>query len=316
MADVFTSIATAGGWQTNTVKPAWDLAFRTALNILPTCRQFVDVRPERPTHQGDSITLQLTQNHSEATVTAAKTPLNELVDPDAVQHPATSTVTLTPTEYGFLELTTAKLRNRSMVPLQPEVVRTVADNCYKVIDELLQDQMILGTQVYRGGDRASTVTVTTGDTLTTKMVQLAVTKLRGNGAETRDGEFYAGIVHPNVVFDIRRESGSGGWRVPNEYGNDRKLYRGEFGEWEGVRFIQNARARKATDGASSGTVYRSYILGREALAEAVVTEPSIEISPIVDRFRRFVPVGWYGDLAFKIFRDQALVRLETASAAV
>lgn len=316
MADVFTSIQTAGGWQTNTVKPAWDLAFRTALNVLPTCRQFVDVRPDRVTHQGDSQTLQITQNHTEAAVTAAKTPLTEQVDPDAVQHPATQTVTLTPKEYGFLELTTAKLRNRSMVPLQPEVIRTVADHCYKVIDELLQDQMVLGTQVYRGGDKASTGVLTTGDTLTTKLIQLAVTKLRGNGAMERDGETFAGIVHPNVVFDIRREGGSGGWRVPNEYGNDRKLYKGEFGEWEGVRFIQNARARKANDGASSATVYRSYILGREALAESVVVEPNVEISPIVDRFRRFVPVGWYGDLDFKIFRDAALVRLETVTAAV
>lgn len=315
MADVFTSIATAGGWQTNTVKPAWDLAFRTALNPLPTCRAFVDVRPERPTHRGDSVTLQLTQNHSEATVTAAKTPLNEQVDPDAVQHPATQFVTLTPLEYGFLELTTAKLRNRSMVPLQPEVVRTVADHQNKVIDELLQDQMILGTQVYRGGDRASTGTIVPADTFTTKMVQLSVTKLRANGALPIDGEFYAGIVHPNVVFDIRRESGSGGWRVPNEYGNSRKIYAGEFGEWEGVRFMQNARARSALDGASSARVYRSYVLGKEALAEAVVEEPNVEISPIIDRFRRFVPVGWYGDLAFKIFRDAALVRLESQTAA-
>lgn len=315
MADTFTSIATAGGWQTNTVKPAWDLAFRTALNILPTCRQFVDVRPQRPTHQGDSITLQLTQNHSEATITAAKTPLNEQADPDAVQHPSTQTVTLTPAEYGFLELTTAKLRNRSMVPLQPEVVRTVADHCGKVVDELLQDQMVLGTQVYRGGDKGTTGALTTGDTLTSKMIQLAVTKLRGNGAETRDGQFYGGIVHPNVVFDIRRESGPNGWRTPQEYMNDLKLYRGEFGEWEGVRFIQNARARKANDGTTGATVYRSYILGREALAEAVVVEPGVEVSPIVDRFRRFVPVGWYGDLAFKIFRDAALVRLETVTAA-
>jgi N4-gp56 family major capsid protein len=316
VADTFTSIATAGGWQTNTVKPAWDLAFRTALNVLPTCRQFVDVRPDRVTHTGDSQTLQITQNHTEATVTAAKTPLSEQVDPDAVQHPATNTVTLTPKEYGFLELTTAKLRNRSMVPLQPEVIRTVADHCYKVVDELLQDQMVLGTQVYRGGDRAATNLVTTGDTLTTRLIQLAVAKLRSNGAMSRDGEFYAGIVHPNVVFDIRREGGSGGWRVPNEYGNSHKLYRGEFGEWEGVRFIQNARARVAGDGASSGNVYRSYILGAEALAESVVVEPSVEISPIVDRFRRFVPIGWYGDFDFKVFRDKALVRLETATAAI
>ena len=43
MAVVYTSIQTAGGWQTNTVKPAWDLLFYLALNEQPIWRQFVDV---------------------------------------------------------------------------------------------------------------------------------------------------------------------------------------------------------------------------------------------------------------------------------
>jgi N4-gp56 family major capsid protein len=314
--DVYTSIATAGGWQTNTVKAAWDLLFRTALNPMPTCRQFVDVRPGRPTHTGDSITLQLTQNHSEATVTAAKTPLGEESDVSATQHPATTTITLTPTEYGFAEVSTLKLDNRSMVPLAPEKARVVADHCGKVVDELLQDQMILGTQVYRGSGRASTNLLTAGDALTSDMIRLGVTKLRANGALARDGIYYVGLVHPNVSYDLRKESGSGGWRVPQEYGQTQeRIYKGEIGEWEGVRFVENARLRKANDGATSTTVYRSFLLGQEALAEAVVTEPGLRFGPVVDRLGRFVPVGWYGDFAFKIYRDLALVRFETVTAA-
>lgn len=317
MPDVFTSIQTAGGWQTNTVKAAWDLAFRTALNPLPLCRQFVDVRPERPTHQGDSVTLQLTANHSEATITAAKTPLTEESDVSATQHPATTSVTFTPTEYGFAEVSTLKIGNRSMVPLAPEKARVVADHCAKVVDELLQDQMITGTQVYRGGSRASTATITTADTLTSDMIRLSVTKLRNNGAETRDGIYYVGLIHPNVSYDLRKESGSGGWRVPQEYGQTQgRLYKGEVGEWEGVRFVENARLRKANDGSGSIAVHRGFILGREALGEAVVVEPELRFGAVVDRLQRFMPLGWYGDLAFKVFRDLALVRLETATAAV
>lgn len=315
MPDVLTSIATAGGWQTNTVKPAWDLLFRTALNPLPTMRQFVDVRPARPTHQGDSVTLQLTQNHSEATITAAKTPLGEESDVSATQHPATTSVTFTPNEYGFAEVRTLKLSNRSMVPVEPEIARVVADHCGKTIDELLQDQAILGTQVYRGGGAGSTGALTTGNTLTSDMIRLSVTKLRAAGVGTKDGVYYAGVIHPNVSYDLRKESGAGGWRLPQEYNVGDKLYKGEIGEWEGVRFIENARTRKANDGATAATVYRSFILGNEALGEAVVTEPELRFGPVVDRLGRFMPVGWYGDLAFKIFRDQAIVRLETVTAA-
>ena len=316
MAVVYTSIQTAGGWQTNTVKPAWDLLFHLALNAQPICRQFVDIRPAQPTHQGSSVTLQIKNNFAESVVTAAKTPLTEESDVDAVQVPATSTVTLTPNEYGLATVRTLKIKNRSMVPLDPEAARVVGDHCGKTVDELLQDRMIAGTQVYRGGGKAATNLVTAADTLTSDMIRKSVTKLRGNQAQPRDGQFYVGVIHPNVSYDLRKEAGSGGWRVPMEYQTNERLFAGEIGAWEGVRFIENPRTRKANDGATSATVYRSYILGREALAEAVVVEPNLVIGPIVDRLERFRPVGWYGDFDFQIFRQEALVRLETGTAFV
>ena len=316
MAVVYTSIQTAGGWQTNTVKPAWDLLFHLALNAQPICRQFVDIRPAQPTHQGSSVTLQIKNNFAESVVTAAKTPLTEESDVDAVQVPATSTVTLTPNEYGLATVRTLKIKNRSMVPLDPEAARVVGDHCGKTVDELLQDRMIAGTQVYRGGGKAATNLVTAADTLTSDMIRKSVTLLRGNQAAPRDGQFYVGVIHPNVSYDLRKEAGSGGWRVPMEYQTNERLFAGEIGAWEGVRFIENPRTRNANDGASSAQVYRSYILGREALAEAVVTEPHLVIGPIVDRLERFRPVGWYGDFDFQIFRQEALVRLETGTAFV
>jgi N4-gp56 family major capsid protein len=313
MAVVYTSIQTAGGWQTNTVKPAWDLLFHLALNQQPICRQFVDVRPAQPTHTGSSVTLQIKQNFSEAVITAAKTPLTEESDVDPVQLPATTSVTLTPAEYGFANLRTLKLANRSMVPVDPEIARAVGDHCGKVTDEILQDRMVAGTQVYYGGSATSTATVTAAMTITSDLIRKGVTKLRANQVLTRDQMNYVGVIHPNVSYDLRRESGSGGWRVPMEYETNERLFTGEIGQWEGVRFIENTRTRKANDGSASATVYRSYILGREALAEAVVVEPHIVIGPVTDRLERFRPVGWYGDLDFQIFRQEALVRLETGT---
>lgn len=315
MANEITSIVAAAGWPTNTVKGAWDLAFHTALNAMPVCRQLVDVRPQRPTHRGDSVTLQITNNFSEATITAWKTPLAEESDVDSTRIPATSTVVLTPAEYGGASTRTLKLANRSMVPVDPEIVRDLADGCGKVADELLQDQMVTGSQVYRGGGKATTNLITAADTLNAAILRKAYTKLHTNQVQTRDGEFYVAVVHPHVVYDLRTETGSGSWRVPQEYGTDqRRIYTGEIGEFEGFRFLQNPRTRNANDGASSAQVYRSFFLGREALAEAVVTEAGTVLSPQVDKLRRFNTVGWYMDLAFKIFRDQAIVRSETGTA--
>ena len=60
-------------------------------------------------------------------------------------------------------------------------------------------------------------------------------------------------------------------------------------------------------------VYRSFMAGQQALAEAVVEEPHVVIGPVVDRLMRQRPIGWYGVLGHAIYRQEALFRLENSS---
>ncbi len=60
-------------------------------------------------------------------------------------------------------------------------------------------------------------------------------------------------------------------------------------------------------------VYNTYVLGQQALAEAVWKEPGIEFGNVVDKLNRFRPVGWHGIINWAIYRQQALYRIETAS---
>lgn len=60
-------------------------------------------------------------------------------------------------------------------------------------------------------------------------------------------------------------------------------------------------------------VFRTFMAGQQALAEAVAEEPHVVIGPVVDRLMRFRPIGWYGVLGFKIYRDKALYRIESTS---
>lgn len=70
---------------------------------------------------------------------------------------------------------------------------------------------------------------------------------------------------------------------------------------------------------SSGTatkkqkVYDTYFAGQQALAEAVAEEPHVVIGPVTDKLMRFRPIGWYGVLGFKIYRQEALFRMATGS---
>ena len=59
--------------------------------------------------------------------------------------------------------------------------------------------------------------------------------------------------------------------------------------------------------------YRTMVSGMQGLAEAVAEEPHTVIGPITDKLMRLRPVGWYGVLGFKRFREDALYRIESGS---
>lgn len=313
MANQFTSITT-GGLSDNTVKTMYDFAFGLVYRETPTYRQWVDKRPEQVNGPGQTIVLQKQDWFNAAAVTAAKTPLNEETDVDSTALPATLPTNLTVNEYGFAVTRTKKLKYFSFADVDAVAARSVAAHCADVMDELVQDVLVTGTQILRASGRASTNLITGTDLLKATDIRKAVTKLRANKVPAFGGNYYAGGTHPHVIHDLREETGSGSWRVPSEYGTSQDMiWNGEFGEFEGVRFVQNTRTRTGTDGASSAKVYRTFILGREAIAEKVVEEPNVIIGPVIDKLQRFRTVGWYGLLGWAMYRNESLVVLQSSS---
>lgn len=219
--------------------------------------------------------------------------------------PATTSVTLTPAEYGFAVSTTRYFENRTMAPFDEHKARAIADHCGKVFDELLQDKIKAGvTETYVTGSNDAAQTVTS--LLTASAVRKIVTNFRANNVPTWDNEFYVAVVHPNVIHDLRQEAGAtaGAWRVAKEYIDDSLIRRGETGEFEGVRFVQNNRVRKGTGTGTNS--YNNYFIGQGALAEFVKVEPSIKVGPVVDNLGRFRTLGWYADLDFGVYEPLAL----------
>lgn len=316
MADAYTSIATGGtgGIAEELVQDLWDLAVGLALRELPTARAFVDKRPERPMAKGSSITLEKFEYLSQSVVTAAKTPLDEEEDVEAVAAPKPTPVTLTPNEYGLAIVRTRKLANRTFAPVDEYLAHIVAAHANEVIDSLVQDVMAASANVSYGGDATAANEITNADKLTAAAVRREVTRLRTAKVLPWFGEFYAGLIHPHTELDLREESGAGAWRTPNEYGMSQdRIWKGEVGEFEGVRFVVNALVRTAADGASGATTYQNYFIGRKALAEHVIEEPHVVITPPQDRLGRFHGVGWYGDLGFARYEEKALRRVVTGS---
>lgn len=310
----FTSVKTAG-WSDDAVQAAYSTLFAWELRHGRKFEPLVDFQPKQVPHKGSSVTVQLNNFYATSDVIAAATPLDEETDVTPVKLPATTPITFTPVEHGFANQSTVFLSNRGLTPVDPVIASAVAAHCRETIDYLVQTAARAGTQVVRPAGRAGTVNIVANatDYYKATMIRQAVTKLRGTAAQPKDGQFFVGLLHPNAIHDLREESGSGGWRVPKEYGTDQThIYNGEFGEFEGVRWISDATMFRSgdNDGASSANVLRGFILGQEALGKCVVAEPSTVLSPVVDKLQRFRGIGWKADLQYKIYRDKALVRLE------
>lgn len=325
MANVFTDTTALS----NTVQAAYDKKFRFALRGQPMFRALADVHPTDLTSPGSSMTLGIWQDLAPAT-----TPLTESTDPDAVAISNPVQKTLTIQEYGNPVLRTRKLNLVSLTDVDPAIASQIAYNMADSVDVLAQTQLRggsnlvqikAGVMTYVTNATVSTVattmvsTVTSGvatDGITSRTVRLSVAKLRTNKAVPKRDSKFGGFMHPEVSHDLRQESGSVGWRDVHNYSAAGNIWAGEIGSYEGVYWVESPRCYQGLDagtGDNSVRRFRTYILGQEALAEAVADEFHIVAGPIVDKLARFRPLGWLGMAGWARFREEALVRIETTS---
>jgi N4-gp56 family major capsid protein len=295
------------------VQKAYDRLVEFALRSQPLLRSVADKRPARQSMPGSSIVFQIYNDMTKAT-----TALSEQVDPDSVAIGTPTAVTVTLNEYGNAVLTTRKLQLFSLADVDPAIANIVAYNMADSIDELVQTELRGGTNVIyasnASGTRATATTNVTGaHTLKAADIRLAIAKLRAGKAVARKGSLYWCAIHPEVSHDLRAETGSGAWRLPHEYQTNENIWAGEIGTFEGAYFIESPRMYNATDGGSSARVFRTLLAGQQALAEAVAEEPHVVIGNVTDKLMRLRPIGWYGVLGFKRYREEALYRIESSS---
>lgn len=309
MADAYTTTSTLGLDQT-----AYDLAVRYALRPLRLFDQVADVQPTRQSMPGSAVTFRLITEMATATAT-----LSEAVDVDAVAL-ADSTVTVTLAEYGNAVVTTALARGTAYVPLDPIVANALAYNASKSLDDVVAGVLRGGSNVIYSGDATARANISSNDGLTAADIREAVTLLRARNVMPTDGSLYSAFVHPHVTYDLKSESGNEtAWVYPaNRSGDGSRRWNGEIGTFEGARFIEVASDQLIIANAN-GTVdaYLTIVVGREALAKAYSTtdgngpQPRVVMSPVVDKLRRFQPMGWYHLVGYGRFREAAIQRIES-----
>ncbi len=297
---------------TGLVQTAYDRYVEMALRSMPLVRSIADKRPVQQTQPGSSVVFQI---HSD--LAAATTALTENVDPDAVALSNPSTVTVTLNEYGNAALLTRKLGLFSLSDVDPAAADIIAFNMADSLDSLVMTELRGGTNVIRSDAGAVSSQalnlLAANDVFSTALVRYTVSKLRAGKAVPRQGSLYHCYIHPEVSHDLRAESATGGFQDLHKYDATENFWPGFIGTYEGAAFIESPRMYNATDGASSARVFRTIVVGKQALAEAVAEEPHVVVGPVVDKLNRFRPIGWYGVLGWKRYREQSLYRIETSS---
>ena len=255
-----------------------------------------------------------------ATVT---TPLTETSDVTAVAM-ADSNVTVTLAEYGSTVNTTAKLRGTAFLDVDAAAANLIGYNAGSSMDEVVREVLAGGTNVVYGGggstNPSSRVTVEAEDIIEANDVRKVAAALRGGNVSPWNG-YYIGFIHPDVSYDLRRETGNASWNAPHVNMDTANIYTGEIGTFESVRFIETPRTKLRTDAGASSTVdvYDTYIMGRQALAKAYSfvdgngPVPQVRRGPVVDSLMRFNPIGWYWLGGYARFREASLRRIESSS---
>lgn len=292
----------------NLMAAAIDRDVRIALYATPIMRTFATVHPTNQTAPGQTVTLAI-----RGTMTDAVTPLSPTVDPTGVSLSNPTQVTITLARYGNLTKVDGDLTTLTFdTALQASVVKDIYMNQVNSVDALVQVALAAGTNDIKEVSSAMVVNGagTVDSVAKARDFRTAVTKLRAASVPTFDGVNYVSVVHPNVSLDIRTESG-GSWLAAQQYGMShglQGLYAGEIGVYEGARFIENPRCTVA------GGIYNSYVIGQDAVAEAVADEFHVVVDgTISDPLDRFVSVGWTGIGGWAHFRDEASWKINTTA---
>lgn len=292
------------------VKAAYDQYVRLALRSIPVMRSVADVRPVQQAMPGSSVVFSIYSDLAVATST-----LGEESDVSSVALGDPAQVTVTLYEYGNVVTRSNALAKLSFAAIDEGIANIIAYNSADSIDTVVANVLTGGTNVIYGGATAtSTNTITSAAVIALADIREAVTKLRSANAIPRMGDLYTAFLHPRQSHDLQAESGTGGFQELSKYVESGRgqFATGVVGVIAGATVVETPRVPFAANTATVN-VYRAVVLGKEALAEATVSDIQTVIGPEIDSLRRFRTIGWHYFGGFSRLREAAIQRIETSS---
>lgn len=247
-------------------------------------------------------------------IAAATTPLGEYDQADANALSETQ-ILFTPAEYGAVVSKTSLASLQSGGQVDLAAFTAVGNNAAITMNKLATAALEAssnGSNFIVG--HAAVGDLAAGDVMTRAVINKAYNKLARANVPKVDGGLYVAYAHDDVIADIRNDAAAGSWVALNQYTNLTPLTN-EVGTYGGFRWIRNNDATVGAGVGVGGLVdsYDTTFLGAEALLKGVSQEVGPRITGPFDNLGRFVNIGWYGVLQFKIARPESVIVVKSAS---
>lgn len=125
-------------------------------------------------------------------------------------------------------------------PLLSVAMNLLGFQAAELVDREIINTLFAGTSVSYGGTATTRAGLATAssDSLTDKVVQKAVARLRTRGAIPYDGTHFVGVLDPAAEQDVSQATNSA-FVSASAYSNIKQLLNGEIGQWRGVRWMSS-----------------------------------------------------------------------------
>ena len=247
------------------------------------------------------------------TVTPTTAALTEGTTPSSTSF-SYSVITATPTQYGLFVEVSDRLLQAAPTRIIENAAVEIAHNMGRIIDQVIQTEVMAGTNVIYADSVANRATLASTNTISSDDLRKAQIKLRSANAPDFDG-YYVAIMHPLVAGDLRGET-NGAYVEFAKYATPDRLFRGEVGCIHGVRVIESSNVQPF---ASTVTVYPTLVVGQGGYGITEWTSIEAVYKPLgsgQDPLNQRATVGMKIDFAVKRLQEAALVRIESAATSI
>lgn len=281
--------------------------------------QFATEKTELNTMPGQTINFMRWNSFDPSTVTA----LTEGTPMDTYKMTA-QTVSITVSEYGFATAFSEKLMHATFADIASDAAKLLGMNYAMDLDRRARNTLRTTLNVKYAGSATSVATIAAGDTFDMTLVRDTVELLATNKCPKINGDAYICFLHPRQARYMREDPN---WVNASNYGDPSRIFKGEIGRIEDVRFIETTMVVKIdtsgnliTDGTDAGetntgtpavNVYEALMIGDHAFGHAISNPVEMRDDGVND-FGRTHKLGWYTIDGFGLIETGHSVRMYSA----